>query len=115
MAAVNLRQAALQAWDNMFPLCALGTLKAAINTFVTAIQGSFEQQRPSDHPILNWISILSGYNAQAEGDALDWTELRISCDYVYRLCFMASQADIQGLISSAQATVILNAYNANFP
>ena len=115
MAAVDLRQAALQAWDNMFPLCALGTLKTSITAFIAAITPSFDQQRQGDHPMLNWISVLAGFNAQSEGDALDWPELRIACDYVYRLCWMGFQASTQGLITPTQAAAVLAAYNAQFP
>lgn len=113
-AAISLKQAALQTWDNLFPLSALGTLDTQLLAFIAAIEPTFSEQQPNDHPIENWISVLAGFVANMQGAAFDWSELRVAADYVYRMCWMAFQLNTQGLISNAQAAAMLAQYNSKF-
>lgn len=111
----TLTEAAKQSWTNMVDLTIAGTLGSAIATFCRAVIAAFPAPTTKNHPVLNWNAVLFGYQSQMGGSANDYVELRISADYVYRLCYMAAQSQTQGLISTTQAAAILAAYNANFP
>lgn len=113
-ARATLADAALGAFEDMTVQSAAGTLDDAIAAFIAGYTASFDEQRSGDRPIINWTAVLYGYQAQMDGAVNDWTELRITADYVYRLCFLGSQLRSQSSISVAQAAAILAAYNANF-
>mgnify|MGYP001600440290 CR=1 FL=1 len=113
-AALTLVQAAQESLQNMAVQTVAGTLKTRIATFLDTIQAQLDSEIPENHPIINWSAVLYGYQTQMAGGANDYIELRISGDYVYRLCYMAAQSQDQSLITGAQAAAILAAYNANF-
>jgi cellobiose-specific phosphotransferase system component IIC len=113
-AAVDLEQAAKQAWDNLAPLAVAGTLQAQLLAFVTTIAPEFEEAKPGDHPTANWIAILWAFATSMDPAANNWSALKVAADYVYRLCFMTNQADTQGMITALQAQAVLDAYNAEF-
>lgn len=115
MAEPNLTEAAKQSWTNMVDLTIAGTLDSAIAAFCEAVLAVFPTPTAKAHPVLNWTAVLFGYQEQMGGAANDYVELRISADYVYRLCYMAAQSQDQSLISATEAAAILAAYNANFP
>lgn len=122
-AAVDLLDAANLTPQNLRVLWEADTLQARMIAFWQAISLSFDDQIPDDHPVINWISIIA---AQAPSilpfaDTMNpgvtpWPGGTIetftnAVDYIYRLCKFAFYYT---LISGAQKTVILNAYNAQF-
>lgn len=113
-AAANLFQAGQQAWENLAPLSVAGTVRAKLLAFIAAIDDVFEEQQPNDHPMLNWIAVLSAYVANMSSTASDWPALRPAVELLYRLCFMGEQSNVQNLITNTQYTAVLAAYNAQF-
>lgn len=121
--AADLLDAAIKTANNLYPRWQNNTLQARVNAFWAAISPTFQDQTPNDQPVGNWIALIAAlgqniltYNnggaALGQGTT---TTFELSVDYVYRLCKFAYYYNIDGFISNAQATVILNAYNAQFP
>ena len=121
--ALDLFEAANLAPQNLRPLWKNDTLQTRMISFWTAINPSFEEQIPNDHPIANWIAIIASlspsilpYVAVKDPGATPYAGGTISTfglavDYVYRLCKLAFEYT---LITPAQKAVILAAYNAQF-
>lgn len=112
--ATDLAQAGKQAWVNLSPLSIAGTLRTKLLAFIAAINTTFDQGSPGNHPMLNWIAVLSAFTETMPATAGDWSALRQACDLVYRLCFMGEQSNTQAIISAAQYNAVLTAYNAQF-
>lgn len=101
------------------------TLGARVTAFAAALYSSFPSNVPNNAPIANWLAVIGALGPQivtfANGGAFAGSNslpmYQLAVDYVYRLCKLAaaySTAPIS-LITGAQATAILNAYNAQFP
>jgi hypothetical protein len=112
--AASLSQAAKQSWVNLAPLEAAGTIRPKLLAFIAAITGQFNDGNPGDHPMRNWIAVLWQFADQMSVTADHWDELRIAAEYLYRLCFMGEQSNVQALITPAQYNAVLAAYNAQF-
>jgi len=123
MAAANLQAAAAAAYTNLDTQWVAGTLKTALTTFWQSIDATFPDQSPNNQPIGNWIALIAAvaYECPATppfgvGNPKDqWTFFNTAAQYVYRICWLGDYLDGQGLISSAQATALLAAFNACFP
>jgi hypothetical protein len=121
--ALTLFEAANLAPQNLRVLWRANTLQTRMVNFWQAINPSFEEQIPNDHPIADWIAIISAFSpsillyADTKGPgATPYAGGTISTfstavDYVYRLCKFAFEYQ---LITPAQKAVILAAYNAQF-
>lgn len=121
--ALTLFEAANLTPQNLRPLWEADTLQARVIAFWSAINPSFQEQIPNDHPIADWIAIIAAlapsilpFAAVKEPGATPWSGGTISTfslavDYIYRLCKFAFEYQ---LITPAQKTAILNAYNAQF-
>ena len=122
-AAVDLLDAANLTPQNLRTRWDADTLQAKMIAFWQAIEPSFDDQIPNDHPISNWISIIAAFAPSIQGFADTKNPgftpyaggtintFSTSVDYVYRLCKFAYYYP---LITPAQKTAILNAYNAQF-
>jgi hypothetical protein len=121
--AANLLDAANLAPQNLRPLWEADTLKAKMIAFWQQASPSFEEQIPTDHPVINWISIIAafspsilnfadnkspGFTPYAGGTI---TTLSTSVDYIYRICKFGFYYP---LITPAQKAALLAAYNAQF-
>ena len=121
--AADLLEAANLTPQNLRPLWEADTLQAKMLAFWGAINPAFEEQNPNDHPVADWIAIIAAltpsilpFAANANPGATPWaggtiTTFELAVDYVYRLCKFSYY---YGLISPAQKTAILAAYNAQF-
>lgn len=114
--AADLLDAANKAPQNIRALWQANTLQTKLVAFWQAISPSFSEQTPSDRPIGDWIAIIASlapsvlpYASTTTGTI---TEASLAYDYVYRLCKFAYYYHLQGLITNAQRTAILAAYNA---
>ena len=112
----DLETAGYQAWDNLQPLWVNGTLATKLTAFASpALYALFPEQAENNHPVTNWLVQISALAATMNGAALaDAGALRQAVQYVFRLCFMTSQLQIQTLITAPQAAAVLAAYNAQF-
>lgn len=125
--AANLLEAANLTAANLYPLWVNDTLKDQVAGFAAApaLVAAFEEAVPSNHPVGNWLAVIA---AQAT-TILDYvqgtfsgspygigtiTAMNAAVDYIYRLCKVAYALSLQGLISGAQASALLAAYNSFF-
>lgn len=121
--AVDLLDAANLTSQNLRPLWEADTLKAKVIAFWQAIQPSFQEQIQDDHPVINWISIISafapsilnfadnktpGFTPYSGGTITTFSQ---AVDYIYRICKFCFYYQ---LINPAQKTAVLTAYNAQF-
>lgn len=114
-AELNLPAAAQHAYTNLEPFWVAGTLKAKLLAFATTTLASFSSTVPNNIPIANWCALIEALSTDMNGGALvEPMAIRTAARYVYGICYLGAQLQGQGNISGAQATVILNAYNANF-
>lgn len=121
--AANLFDAANLTPQNLRVLWEADTLQARVIAFWQAINPSFEEQIPNDHPIADWIAIIAAlapsilpFAENKDPAATPWAggtiqTFSLTVDYIYRLCKFAFEYQ---LITPAQKTVILNAYNTQF-
>lgn len=113
-AAGTLIIAAIDAFDNLHTLWLADTLKTKLTAFNIATLGIFPQETPNNHPCSNWAVLLYALSSQMPASNVTYDALITSADWVYRLCWIANQLEIDGLITSAQATALLAAYNLQF-
>src|SRR5690349_4773594 len=101
----DLETAGYQAWDNLQPWWVNGTLKTKLAAFASSLYATFPEQGQGNHPVVNWLVQISALAATMNGAAFaDAGALREAAQFVFRLCFMTSQLQIQTLITGAQAT-----------
>jgi hypothetical protein len=110
----TLSQAAYQAVNNLKPWWADNTLKTRLTTFAADLQATFPDQTPDNHPVGNWLAIIAALADQMPAAAVPFTSFMTAADYVYKMCWMTNQLDVQNLISAAQAAAVLAEYNADF-
>lgn len=115
----DLEHAAVTAADHLYTLWLANTLKTALTTFWGSLIGAgaadkFPQDNANNHPVSNWLILIAALAKGMPASNVSYTDLDTAINYVYRVCWMTNQLDVQGLISSAQATAVLTAYNANF-
>lgn len=108
--ALTLPAAAGLSFDNLQVKWLTGSqLGPAIRSFCGNIKLLFHEQQPSEHPVINWNTILWSLGTQISGGTL--AQLTLAAEYVYRMCWMASTLQTQGLISSGQGAAVLSNYN----
>ncbi len=121
MSAPDLATAAGLAYDNLDTQWVALTLKPSLQNFWSAINPLFVEQTPNDHPISNWIALIAGVASECPAAASSadlpgqFQFLNAAAQYVYRICWLANYLEGQGLITSAQATAVLAAFNSSFP
>lgn len=91
-----------------------GTLPGALSNFITAASPIFSDDRPNDRPVGDWLVLL--YALSQAVDPLNMTDEQLDtcATYLFRMCLGAASAQTSSLISTAQATALLTAWNANF-
>lgn len=112
--ATTLPRAAGLAWDNLQVWWLINQMKPRIQVFCSTSRPLFLESEPNAHPVSNWLVLLSGVGVTLPSSGVTISQLGISADYVYRLCWMAETLRVQGLISSATAATLLGNYNGNF-
>jgi len=111
----NLTSAALNAYANMW-VSTNGTNWLA---FCSEALPFFPDDRPNNHPIANWLAVLStlATTVVAEGNDPTAVELREAVSAVYRVCLLCNYLNgvpvSPKLISDAQAAALLAAYNSH--
>lgn len=114
--AVSLPDAAVIAADNLYTLYIGGTLKTKSTAFWQSIQDTFPEQQVDSHPVSNWLTLIANTADQMPVANVPYRDLDSMIEFVYRLCFVASQLNSQTpkLVSNVQAAALLAAYNAQF-
>lgn len=116
--AADLEEAAGQATDNLSAKWVAGTLKTNLTAFYTALLPTFPESERASHPISNWLILIASITAKMEAGnsflVVPYTDLVTAANYVYRLCWMTNQLNVETVITGAQAAAVLAAYNTNF-
>jgi hypothetical protein len=122
--AVDLRQAAGQAFDNLFALWVLGEnrLKNALAAFSTDVGPIFPDSEPVGRPLGNWTIFMASLAATMPSfgitippSKIPYEQLVLATDYVYRICWLgAGPTSESPQITLAQENALLAAYNARF-
>lgn len=118
MAAADLEQAAGMSFDRLHFYWNIDQLKTRMTFFWQNIIGptvnAFEDQNVDGRPVANWSSIVATIADDLPAAAVPLEQLTQSVESVYKTCWIANYLDGQGLITSAQATAVLDAYNGAF-
>jgi len=116
--AASLPFAASLSYDRASVHWAANTLPAALTAFATAASAFFEDAVPNDRPIGNWLVLIRGLATQMgaapyntnPGSLVTFNQ---AVEYLFRICWAANYARADGLISAAQVTGLLTAWNTN--
>lgn len=113
--AANLQQAAGLAYDNMFVKWQLGVqLRLRCQGFLTHLDPFFPDNIPDNRPVGNWfVPFTALANSMPAGKA-SLEQFNACVQFMYRVCWATDAARTALLISSAQATEVLNEYNSRF-
>jgi hypothetical protein len=124
-AAANLLEAALFAPQNLEARWVNNTLQARMVAFAAAANPIFPDDVANNHPLGNWVGVIAALAPSIEvfdnnppfvSNGIGTIgPFRAAVDYVYRMFKFASRQLADGLITSAQGTALLAAYNAQFP
>lgn len=114
--AVSLPDAAVIAADNLYTLYIANTLKTKCTAFWQSIIDTFPDQDVNSHPVSNWLILIANTADQMPSANVPYRDLDNMINYVYRICFVASQLNSQTpkLVSNVQAAALLAAYNLQF-
>lgn len=113
--AFTLKDAAHEAFDNLYTLWLADTLKSQTATFCDAVLAQVSEQDVNARQVADWATLLDITQDQMPGASVSFTTgLVVAADQVYRLCWLAYALNQQGLLTNAQATAILAAYNAAY-
>lgn len=120
--AADLIEAASLTLENLYALWVVDDLSARVTDFAAALFVHFPDDDQNNQPIGNWLAVIAAFaptindfsNGGASVGLSSISTYQQAVDYVYRLCkFAAAYRDLN-LISAAQVTALLAAYNAQF-
>lgn len=110
----DLEQAAVNAADHLYTLYLANTLKTALTSFWTNLQVFFPQGQINNHPVSNWLVLIASLSKEMPTTNVSYSDLDAAINYVYRICWMTNQLQVQGLITDNQADHVLDEYNDDF-
>ncbi len=108
--AVSLQAAAGLAFDNLQVKWLGNQLPSSILLFCPNVKLIFHEQEANSHPCINWNTILWNLGAQMVNPP-PIAQLGLAAEYVFRMCWMTNQLQVQGLITAPQAAAVLLRYN----
>jgi len=116
--AATLEQAAGQAYANLSTKWASNLLKSRLTQFWQASIGPtadvFPEQNANSRPVANWMTVIAAISSLLPATDVPIEQLSESATAVYKVCWLAFVLNGQGLVTNAQATALLAAYNAAF-
>lgn len=112
--AATLSEAAGLAWDNANVHWVMNNLPTTMENFWQFSISSFAESQPKSRPVSNWLVVIANLANVMTFPITPISEVSTAARAIYGVCWMGQQLLNQGLISSAQATSLLNAYNATF-
>lgn len=110
--AATLTEAAHLSYKQADILWAANTLKPEFATFITTAQPIFDDNRPNDRPVGNWLILMQSLSSQMAAGTLPEAQLNTCVEYLFRMCLAGASQLANGLISNAQAVSLLAAWNA---
>lgn len=116
--AANLPAAAALTWGNLYVKWQSNDLKSSMVAFWQACIDTFPEQLDNSRPVSNWLTLIAALSERIPAVGVPYDQLMQAVDTVYRVCWITSQLQGQGLISAAQGSTgpnsILVQYNAQF-
>lgn len=113
--AADLQQAGFLGYPQMSLLWQTpNALQSAAAGFAIAVNPVFDDNTPNDRPIGNWLILIDSLISQLPTGVLLEEQFNQVVDNIGRMCLAAFSALSDSLISNAQATAMLTAWNAAF-
>lgn len=112
--ATTLSEAAGLAWDNANIHWVMNNLQNTMNNFWQFSISSFAESQPNSRPVSNWLVVIANLAAAMTSPFTPIDQVSTAARALYGVCWMGQQLLNQGLITSGQATSLLNSYNATF-
>lgn len=116
-AAANLTEAAELAMTNAFvQFAGANTLRSRLALWFAAFAGELDPESRDQRTVLNWVPVgrpLESRLPTVKGDEII-TDADAVGVFLYRTCRAAEFAENDGRITGAQATALVNAYNATW-
>lgn len=115
MAAVDLVSAAVTAYSNVLARWSAGTIKANLLSFAQEVALAFNEGEPNNRPPLNWCAVLevASVSMNSTPALIEATDISQAAQFVFNLCWQVEGLFQENLISNAQYTATLAAYNAS--
>ncbi len=110
--ATTLAKAAGMTFDNLQVKWLTGFLSITTQFFGQQVVALFPESNMNARPVANWGTILRSVASQIPSGIPPVTDLNNAAQIIYRLCWMGSQLQTQGLITTAEATSLLVDYNS---
>lgn len=121
--AISLEAAAEQSYQDLTTWWLNDTLKTKVTAFVVAVLPIFQDENANSRPIANWMCILNtiavNMSISASFPPLDTkfsqSSLSAAVQTVYKSCWLGEylHTTTPKLVTDAQYTAMLAAYNAN--
>lgn len=89
-----------------------GTLQAAVLGLINDTSPIFDDNRPNDRPVGNWLVPLKGLQENFAVGVLPLVQFDQAVTFIYRLCLAGAAQLAEGLITNTQATALLTVWNA---
>lgn len=109
--AANLTDAAHLTYVRSRSKWTAATLQAAVLGLINDVSPIFDDNRPDDRPVGNWLVPLKGLEQNFAVGVLPLVQFDQAVDYIYRLCLAGAAQLAEGLITNTQATALLAAWN----
>lgn len=116
MAASDLLDAAGLTYERSSLRWLANTLRANFQAYLVACAAVVPDTTENDRTVGNWLVPMTALAAQMNASSSNPLEQELYntlVDYVYRFNLAGYYAEQQGRITNAQATQLLNAFNAN--
>jgi hypothetical protein len=111
--AVNLPEAAGLALNFLEGQASFNTMRSALLGFFQGTINGFPQATLSNNPISNWFTVMASFATQLPNASFTNTQIQAAAEIVYRLCWMGEYLRLSGGITTVQANLLLDQYNAN--
>lgn len=112
--AADLTEAAHLSYDQVGILWNAGTLRTSILAFTQQVLPIFDDARPNDRPVGNWLVPIAALPIDVEAQSPESQTFVQGCqNLLFRICFAGSDQLALGNITNTQATALLAAWNAN--
>lgn len=111
--AADLTEAAHLSYDQCGILWNAGTLRTNFLAFTQAVIPIFDDARPNDRPVGNWLVPIAAIPADVPAETPESQAFVQGCqNLLFRICFAGADQLALGNITNTQATALLAAWNA---
>lgn len=109
--ALNLQQAAGQAYDNLHIRWLANQMRSRCILLCQNTVSIFPEQLPGGLPVANWIAILWAQAVKFPSSNVPISDLTIAAESLYRMCWMGFSIINNG-ITTTQASLLLAQVNS---